>query len=142
MRRETVKAYAGKMHDVIVGVAGELASSLGLVEEHSFQDWPCQFRINRYNYTQETVGSSGVQTHTDSGFLTVLHEDECVGGLEVLDPGTGEFVPVDPVAGSFLVNIGDVGTVYTRLLVAKFHACLSLAFEPDDDPTCIHVVRF
>ncbi|KAL5682459.1 hypothetical protein ACJX0J_008844, partial [Zea mays] len=107
---ETVKAYAEKMHDVIVGVARELASSLGLVEEHSFQDWPCQFRINRYNYTRETVGSSGVQTHTDSGFLTVLHEDECVGGLEVLDPGTGEFVPVDPVAGSFLVNIGDVGT--------------------------------
>ena len=116
MRRETVKTYAEKMHDVIVGVAGELASSLGLVEEHSFQDWPCQFRINRYNYTHETVGSSGVQTHTDSGFLTVLQEDECVGGLEVLDPATGEFVPVDPVAGSFLVNIGDVGTVrYPRL---------------------------
>ncbi|NP_001384487.1 2-oxoglutarate-dependent dioxygenase DAO-like [Zea mays] len=112
--RETVKAYAEKMHDVIVGVARELASSLGLVEEHSFQDWPCQFRINRYNYTRETVGSSGVQTHTDSGFLTVLHEDECVGGLEVLDPGTGEFVPVDPVAGSFLVNIGDVGTAWSN----------------------------
>ncbi|PWZ40560.1 2-oxoglutarate-dependent dioxygenase DAO [Zea mays] len=113
--RETVKTYAEKMHDVIVGVAGELATSLGLgLEEHSFQDWPCQFRINRYNYTQETVGSSGVQTHTDSGFLTVLQEDECVGGLEVLDPATGEFVPVDPVAGSFLVNIGDVGTAWSN----------------------------
>ncbi|KAG2572818.1 hypothetical protein PVAP13_7KG203600 [Panicum virgatum] len=88
------------MHDVIVDVAGVLASSLGL-EEHSLRDWPCQFRINRYNYTQDTVGSSGVQIHTDSSFLTVLQEDECVGGLEVSDPATGEFVPVDPVAGSF-----------------------------------------
>uniref|UniRef100_K3Y9W9 Fe2OG dioxygenase domain-containing protein n=1 Tax=Setaria italica TaxID=4555 RepID=K3Y9W9_SETIT len=108
--RATVKSYAERMHDVIVDVAGKLASSLGL-EEHSFGDWPCQFRINRYNYTEDTVGSPGVQTHTDSGFLTVLQEDECVGGLEVLDPATGEFVPVDPVAGSFLINIGDVGTV-------------------------------
>ncbi|WVZ86081.1 hypothetical protein U9M48_032922 [Paspalum notatum var. saurae] len=111
--RETVKTYAEKMHDVIVDVAGKLASSLGLAE-HSFQDWPCQFRINRYNYTQETVGSSGVQIHTDSGFLTVLQEDECVGGLEVMDPATGEFVPVDPVAGSFLINIGDVGTAWSN----------------------------
>jgi len=111
--RETVKAYAEKMHDVIVDVAGKLVSSLGLAE-HSFEDWPCQFRINRYNYTQDTVGSSGVQTHTDSGFLTVLQEDECVGGLEVLDPATGEYVPVDPVAGSFLVNIGDVGTAWSN----------------------------
>ena len=98
------------MHDVIVDIAGVLASSLGL-EEHSFRDWPCQFRINRYNYTQDTVGSSGVQIHLDSSFLTVLQEDECVGGLEVSDPATGEFVPVDPVAGSFLINIGDIGTV-------------------------------
>ncbi|XP_004978078.1 2-oxoglutarate-dependent dioxygenase DAO [Setaria italica] len=111
--RATVKSYAERMHDVIVDVAGKLASSLGL-EEHSFGDWPCQFRINRYNYTEDTVGSPGVQTHTDSGFLTVLQEDECVGGLEVLDPATGEFVPVDPVAGSFLINIGDVGTAWSN----------------------------
>ncbi|CAL5031479.1 unnamed protein product [Urochloa decumbens] len=84
--RETVKAYAERMHDVIVDVAGKLASSLGL-QEHSFKDWPCQFRINRYNYTEDTVGSSGVQIHTDSSFLTVLQEDECVGGLEVWSNG-------------------------------------------------------
>nr|CAB3487372.1 unnamed protein product [Digitaria exilis] len=114
--RETVKAYAEKMHDVIVDVAGKLASSMGLDQEErcSFKDWPCQFRINKYNYTEDTVGSSGVQVHTDSSFLTVLQEDECVGGLEVLDPATGEFVPVDPVAGSFLINIGDVGTAWSN----------------------------
>jgi 2-oxoglutarate-dependent dioxygenase len=111
-----VKSYAGRMHGLIVDVADKVASSLGL-EQHSFQDWPCQFRMNRYNYTHETVGSNGVQVHTDSGFLTVLQEDECVGGLEVLDPAAGEFVPVDPVAGSFVVNIGDVGTV--RILISR-----------------------
>ncbi|GJN02596.1 hypothetical protein PR202_ga19963 [Eleusine coracana subsp. coracana] len=78
------------------------------------RDWPCQFRMNRYNYTEDTVGKPGVQVHTDSGFLTVLQEDECVGGLEVLDPAVGSFVPVHPVAGSFVVNIGDVGTAWSN----------------------------
>ncbi|XBH78623.1 hypothetical protein VPH35_104806 [Triticum aestivum] len=79
-----------------------------------FQDWPCRFRINRYNYTPDTVGETGVQVHTDSGFLTVLHEDDRVGGLEVADPGTGEFAPVDPVPGTFLVNLGDVATAWSN----------------------------
>ncbi|XP_040379325.1 2-oxoglutarate-dependent dioxygenase DAO [Oryza brachyantha] len=111
--RETVKAYAERMHELIVDVAGKVAASLGL-DGRSFQDWPCQFRMNRYNYTQDSVGSPGVQVHTDSGFLTVLQEDECVGGLEVLDPAAGEFVPVDPLPGSFVVNIGDVGQAWSN----------------------------
>jgi isopenicillin N synthase-like dioxygenase len=110
--RETVRRYAEKTHELIVDVAAKLGASLGLEEaEGSFRDWPCQFRINRYNYAPETVGKAGVQVHTDSGFLTVLHEDDCVGGLEVADPDTGEFAAVDPLPGTFLVNLGDVATV-------------------------------
>ncbi|KAK8462507.1 hypothetical protein SEVIR_1G218951v4 [Setaria viridis] len=68
--------------------------------------------MNRYNYTAETVGSPGVQVHTDSSFLTVLLEDDRIGGLEVADPDTAEFEPVDlPLPGSLLVNIGDIATV-------------------------------
>ncbi|KAM0893912.1 hypothetical protein ACQ4PT_024814 [Festuca glaucescens] len=146
--RETVKSYAEAMHALIVDVAGKVASSLGLEGGHPFQDWPCQFRINRYNYTQDTVGSSGVQIHTDSGFLTVLQEDDCVGGLEVLDPAAGEFVPVDPLPGTFLVNIGDVGAAWSngRLHTVKHRVqCvapvprISIAMfllAPKDDRVC------
>ncbi|KAF0913074.1 hypothetical protein E2562_020227 [Oryza meyeriana var. granulata] len=110
--REAIRSYAEKTHELTVDVAAKLASSLGL--DCSFQDWPCQFRINRYNYTPDAVGKTGVQIHTDSGFLTVLQEDECVGGLEVLDPAAGEFVPVDSLPGSFVVNIGDVGQAWSN----------------------------
>ncbi|KAF7006632.1 hypothetical protein CFC21_021659 [Triticum aestivum] len=95
-------------------VAAKLAASLVLEEtdaDRMFQDWSCQFRNNRYNYTPDTVGETGVQVHTDSGFLIVLQEDDRVSGLEVADPDTGEFAPVDPVPGTFLVNLGDVATV-------------------------------
>jgi isopenicillin N synthase-like dioxygenase len=82
---------------------------MGLVSD-LFKGWPCQFRINKYNFTPETVGSSGVQIHTDSGFLTILQDDENVGGLEVMDE-SGAFVSVHPCPGTLLVNLGDVAKV-------------------------------
>ncbi|XP_020266059.1 2-oxoglutarate-dependent dioxygenase DAO-like [Asparagus officinalis] len=110
--RETIRTYASKLHELIVQIASKLAGSLGLVG-YSFEDWPSQFRINKYHFAEETVGSSGVQIHTDSGFLTVLQEDESVGGLEVMTE-SGSFIPVNPVPGSFLVNLGDVAKAWSN----------------------------
>lgn len=92
----------------------KMGEGLGL-ENVSFEDWPCQFRINKYHFTPEAVGSSGVQIHTDSGFLTILQDDENVGGLEVMKK-SGEFVAVDPWPNTLLVNLGDIGTVSMLLL--------------------------
>ncbi|KAF3339931.1 gibberellin 20 oxidase 2 [Carex littledalei] len=104
--RETIKTYAERLHKVIVDVATKLAESMGL-KDQNFGEWQCQFRFNKYNFTQYSVGSVGVQIHTDSGFLTLLQQDECVGGLEILDPGSGSYVEVDLVPGTLLVNLGD-----------------------------------
>jgi len=86
-----------------------MAESLGVVVD-DFKDWPCQFRINKYNFTPEAVGSSGVQIHTDSGFLTILQDDENVGGLEVFN-ASASFVAVPPFPGTLLVNLGDIARV-------------------------------
>nr|CAD1829309.1 unnamed protein product [Ananas comosus var. bracteatus] len=110
--RETIRLYASHLHPLVANIATKIAESLGLVG-CSFSDWPCQFRMNRYNFAPETVGSSGVQIHTDSGFLTVLQEDESVGGLEVMD-ANGTFVAVDPLPGSLLVNLGDVAKAWSN----------------------------
>ncbi|CAI0374899.1 unnamed protein product [Linum tenue] len=112
--RETILRYAEAIHGVAMQVAARMAESLGVVGSELFEDWPCQFRINKYHFQPETVGSPGVQIHTDSGFLTVLQEDESVGGLEVMDPSDAGYVPVDPVPGSFLVNLGDLATVWSN----------------------------
>ena len=48
----------------------------------------------------------GVGEHTDYGFLTMILQDPQVGGLEAKGP-SGEWVRVDPVPGTFAVNIGD-----------------------------------
>uniref|UniRef100_A0A803QKU5 Fe2OG dioxygenase domain-containing protein n=1 Tax=Cannabis sativa TaxID=3483 RepID=A0A803QKU5_CANSA len=70
-------------------------------------------RINKYNFSPESVGSSGVQLHTDSGFLTVLQEDENVSGLEIMNKN-GDFVPIEPCPGTLLLNLGDVAKAWSN----------------------------
>ncbi|OWM68368.1 2-oxoglutarate-dependent dioxygenase DAO-like [Punica granatum] len=111
-QREVIMKYAEAIHKLIMDISEKLGESLGLSKE-VFKEWPCQFWINKYNFTPETVGFSGVQTHTDSGLLTILQDDENVGGLEVMDQ-SGSFVPVEPQHGTFLVNLGDVAAVWSN----------------------------
>lgn len=110
--REIVERYGEAIHGLAVKIGLKIAESLGVVVD-DFKDWPCQFRINKYNFTPEAVGSSGVQIHTDSGFLTILQDDENVGGLEVLNP-SASFLPVPPFPGSLLVNLGDIARVWSN----------------------------
>lgn len=102
--------YSKAIHELAMELGQKLCQSMGL-NMYLFKGWPCQFRINKYNFTPESVGSPGVQMHTDSGFLTILQDDDNVGGLEVLDEKSGDFVAVDPLPGSLLVNFGDIAKV-------------------------------
>ncbi|NOR20171.1 MAG: hypothetical protein GQ538_08815 [Xanthomonadales bacterium] len=63
-------------------------------------------------------GSMGVHHHTDAGALTLLLQDE-VGGLQVFHDNTWKAVP--PVAGTLVVNIGDIVKVWSNDL---YHAAL------------------
>jgi isopenicillin N synthase-like dioxygenase len=58
--------------------------------------------------------------HTDSGILTLLHQDE-TGGLEVRN-STGEWIPAPYVPGSIVANIGDLmAKLSGNRWVATFH---------------------
>lgn len=104
-----MESYGKAIHDLAVKIGEKMAESLGIFGV-DFEDWPCQFRINKYNFTPEAVGSLGVQLHTDSGFLTILQDDENVGGLEIMN-SSGSFVSVPPFHGTFLANLGDIAKV-------------------------------
>ncbi|CAH9135087.1 unnamed protein product [Cuscuta epithymum] len=111
-QRETIVKYDASVHEVMLEIGRKLAEGLGM-KGKLFEGWSCQFRINKYHFTSESVGSSGVIVHTDSGFLTVLQDDESVGGLEVIKR-SGEIVVVDPLPGSLLLNLGDMATIWSN----------------------------
>lgn len=51
--------------------------------------------------------------HTDFGSLTILRQDEAPGGLQAQFK-TGEWVDVRPMAGTFVVNAGDLMARWTN----------------------------
>ncbi|KAI3794425.1 hypothetical protein L1987_37057 [Smallanthus sonchifolius] len=113
-QRETIMRYAEAVHGLIVGIGNRLAESLGVKSENiGFENWTCRARINKYHFTPQSVGTTGGPMHTDSGFLTILQDDEDVGGLEVMNK-SDEFTPIDPCPGTLLVNLGDMATVWSN----------------------------
>ncbi|MEU5580039.1 2OG-Fe(II) oxygenase family protein [Streptomyces huasconensis] len=51
--------------------------------------------------------------HSDWGSLTILYQDGAPGGLQVRDR-SGEWVDVPAIAGSFVINIGDLMAIWTN----------------------------
>lgn len=46
------------------------------------------------------------EPHSDPSVLTLLKQD--VGGLQVKKPGGSKWIDVEPLPGSFVVNVGDI----------------------------------
>lgn len=69
--------------------------------------------------------------HTDSGILTLLHQDP-TGGLEVRN-SSGEWIPAPYVEGSIVVNIGDLmSKVSGGRWVATMHRVRAPAMQKDN----------
>lgn len=71
--------------------------------------------VNHYppQITPPPAGSFRLVEHTDIGSLTILYQDGAPGGLQVLDR-RNRWCDVAPVAGSFVVNLGDLMAKWTN----------------------------
>ena len=82
-----------------------------VVDRSAGIDSNCLFRTIYYpvvkNVASNGEGQVRCGTHSDFGTMTLLFQDD-VGGLEVESMEKGVFVPVLPVPGCVVVNIGDV----------------------------------
>ncbi|KAK4858880.1 hypothetical protein QYF36_023357 [Acer negundo] len=65
----------------------------------------CYLRMNRYPPCPIPVEVFGLMPHTDSDFLTILHQDQ-VGGLQLVKDG--KWIAVKPNPEALIINVGDL----------------------------------
>lgn len=89
------------------------AMAMALDIEHDFFDARFHepisvLRMIHYppRHTASSAEQQGAGAHTDYGCVTLLYQDEA-GGLQVR-ARSGKWIDAPPIAGSFVVNIGDM----------------------------------
>ncbi|KAK4484125.1 hypothetical protein RD792_011345 [Penstemon davidsonii] len=106
--REVLVEYAAAMQKLAKLLAEVLVKNLGgkMEEfENMISEKTCFLRLNRYPSCPLSPKITGLVPHTDSDFLTILHQDQ-VGGLQLIKDS--KWVAVKPNKDALIVNIGDL----------------------------------
>ncbi|KAF8698961.1 hypothetical protein HU200_034788 [Digitaria exilis] len=107
----------------------------------------CFLRLNRYPACDAAAasGAYGLCPHTDSDVLTIVHLQDAVAGLQLLQVrGSRRWVAVEPNPGALMVNVGDLlqawsndryRSVEHRVMASAARERFSVAFFlcPGDD---------
>lgn len=127
--QETVLDLMESMTDVSLVLLRAMASCVPELDEDAFMKmfdkdkYSLRMKLARYPPT-DAQDSLGVGPHKDYGFLALLLQDP-VGGLQV-QTLQGEWIDVQPIPDTFVVNIGEIFERLTRrTFVATTHRVLS-----------------
>lgn len=116
--REAWQAYYAAMEDLAARIMRVFATALKLPEDYfkAAISRPIS-ALRALNYPEQAIapkpGQLRAGAHTDYGSLTILLPQAGSGGLEIRDP-SGEWRPVPPVPGAFIINIGDLMALWTN----------------------------
>ncbi|XVF40661.1 hypothetical protein PTKIN_Ptkin01aG0132400 [Pterospermum kingtungense] len=103
-----MEQFVAKVASLAQKLAEILAEKLGrksnFFQENCLQS-TCYLRLNRYPPCPIPVEIFGLMPHTDSDFLTILHQDQ-VGGLQLVKDG--KWIEVKPNSEALIINIGDL----------------------------------
>ncbi|KAG8634398.1 gibberellin 2-beta-dioxygenase 8 [Manihot esculenta] len=104
----TMEQFATKVANLAQRLAEILAEKLGCKStffEENCVPSTCYLRFNRYPPCPIPADVFGLTPHTDSDFLTILHQDQ-VGGLQLIK--AGKWFAVKPNPEALIVNVGDL----------------------------------
>ncbi|CAI0471141.1 unnamed protein product [Linum tenue] len=107
--RATLDKYSSELEKLSVILLSSMARNLGLDPDEllsSFKEGSQSIRMNYYPPCKQASKVTGLSPHSDAGGLTLLTQVNQVQGLQIKKDG--KWVPVDPIPGAFIVNIGDI----------------------------------
>ena len=113
--RAAVEAYYAAMLEVSNALLRAFALALDLPEAYfldKFDRAAGALRLLHYPPQPAEETRLGLGAHTDYEMFTILAQD-ANPGLQVLN-GAGEWIDIPPVAGTFVVNIGDLMARWTN----------------------------
>ncbi|CAL5189459.1 unnamed protein product [Lathyrus oleraceus] len=113
--REIMEEYGGKLEKLSYRLLELISLSLGLAGDKfldCFKNNLSQTRINYYPPCPFPDLALGNGPHKDPCVLTVVAQDD-TGGLQVKKNSVG-WVPVKPISGAFVVNLGDILQVWSN----------------------------
>lgn len=118
-----MREFAAAMSKLARLLAGVLAENLGNrreVIQDICDESACFLRLNHYPACPVSSELFGLVPHTDSGFLTILCQDQ-VGGLQLMKDY--KWVAVKPNQEALIVNIGDLFQVKLRFFLKILQGC-------------------
>lgn len=110
-----MEEFAGKVSRLAQKLAEILGENLDRSSKFFVENCvpsTCYLRMNRYPPCPVSGQIFGLMPHTDSDFLTILHQDQ-VGGLELVKDG--KWIAVKPNPEALIINIGDLFQVVIEL---------------------------
>jgi len=115
--RPAISAYDAALRALAQQMTRMIAVALGLQPrelDRYFERATTFLRLLHYPPSPPDADSNlyGSAPHTDYGFITILAQDRA-GGLQVRNVG-GEWIDATPIDGTFVVNIGDIGSRWTN----------------------------
>ena len=126
--RETLDKYSLELVKVSKCLLKLMAKNLAINPEqfaNMFEDGRQSLRMNYYPPCEQASKVLGLTPHSDFGGLTLLVQVNEVQGLQI--KRNGKWIPIRPLPGAFIVNIGDVIEVITTKLPIK--SCISILCE-------------
>jgi isopenicillin N synthase-like dioxygenase len=121
--RDTMSRYYDAMMELSAVLMGGVAAAMLLPGEelsNYMRDAMGTLRLLHYppQPANTAPGAKGCGAHTDFGGITLLMQD-ANGGLQVLDNESGGWLDASPIAGTYVVNLGDLIARWTN---GRFHS--------------------
>jgi len=111
-----MEAYSAEIKTLAMKILGFMAKALKMKDgemDDIFGEGKQSMRMNYYPPCPQPGLAIGLSPHSDATGLTILLQVNEMEGLQIKKDGL--WIPIKPLPGAFIINIGDMLEVRSRI---------------------------